>query len=164
MELHCNLIDHRTVAIEPFFTNGHRSKITKMDGIFYSEKTPIELLNLACMRYASTLEGRIQAVSQVLHFRKPPFFIIPYDLGVFPTTSPKNPDCVWIFSRPFHIVEVSKGISRLDFGNDISILVNVSVHTLKQQQQRLHMVINYYRSIQEESKYMYLLTEKIRDT
>ena len=121
MELHCTLVDHRTVAIESFFTNGFRSKITKMDGIFYSDKTPFELINLACMRYASTLEGRIQAVTQVLHFRKPPFFIIPYDLGVFPTTSPKNPNCVWIFSRQFHIVEVSKGISRLDFGNDIHL-------------------------------------------
>lgn len=161
MELHCTLVNHQTVAIESFFTNGFRSKITKMDGVFYSDKTPIELINNACMRYASTLEGRLQAVTKVLNFRKPPFFIMPYDLGVFPTTSPDNPDCVWIFNHRFSMFEVSKGISRLDFANDISILVNVSLHTLQQQQQRLHMVINYYRSIQEEHQYRYLLPENI---
>ena len=164
MELHCTLINHRTVALEEFFANGFRSKITKIDGFFYSVKTPIELLNEACLRYASTLEGRLQAVTKVLNFKKPPFLIMPYDLGVFPTASPSNPDCVWIFNHRFTMVEVSKGKSRLDFANEISISVNASIYTLQQQLQRLHMVINYYRSIQEDYHFQYLLPERIRET
>lgn len=152
MTFRCDLIDLQTLALEPTFLDGNQSKITKKCGVYYSVKTPLELIDEACMRYASTMEGRIQAVGRVLNFKKPPFLIAPFDFGVFPTMSPNRLDCVWIFNHPFEIVKVDKQKSRLEFRNDVSIPVNVSVYTIRQQQQRLHMITDFYRRIQQERK------------
>lgn len=142
-----NLIDHLTLAIESYYKDNNRSKITKTNGVFYSTKTPMELLNDCCINYASTLDGRIKAVSKALNYKKPPVILAPYDLCAFPTSAYSNLDCVIIFNHPFKVVKTGKGKSSLIFSESITIDVNVSDYTISQQHQRLHTVINYFRDL-----------------
>lgn len=140
-----DLIDQGTIAVKPYFKDGYRSKITKKSGVFYSEKAPLVLINEACLNHASTLEGRKQAVREIFRFYKPPVIIAPYHLSFFPTASYSNFNCALIFNHPFRHIATENGVSRLRFYDSIDIFVNASQHTLIQQHQRLHMVINYYR-------------------
>lgn len=142
-----NLIDRQTIAVEYFFTDNYRSKITKLDNVYFSDKTPKELLNEACITYASTFEGREQAVVQTFNFYKPPVITAPFDVGFFPTSAHKNVNCVWISAHPFQVFEVEKGKSRLQFYNSIDVYVDASVHTLNQQHQRLHTILNHFRNM-----------------
>lgn len=143
-----NLIDYLTLAIESYYKDNQRSKITKINGVFYSSKTPKELLNDCCIDYASTLDGRIKAVTTALNYNKPPVILAPFDLCLFPTGAYHNHDSVMIFNHPFKVIETGKGTSSLVFYDSITIDVNASAYTIIQQHQRLHTVINYFRDLQ----------------
>lgn len=144
---HDNLIDHLTIAIEAVSIGDLRSKITKVNGVFYSKKTPIELTDEACMKYASTLEGRKKAVMKIFKYYKPPIIIAPFAVSFFPTASFNNYDCALIFNHPFKIIKEGKSKSRLLFYDSIDILVPVSEHILTQQHFRLHAILNYFQSL-----------------
>lgn len=134
--------------LEPVFTGKYRSKLTTTMDIFYSELLPYQLLDKACLQYASTKEGRVKAVREMFKFdKKTPFLIAPYELGAFPIMSSKNPECVWIFNHPFDIQEIEKGLSKIIFSGGITCLVACSKHILLKQQQRLHTLLNTYRQI-----------------
>lgn len=144
-----NLIDLQTIAIEAFSAGDYRSKITKVNGVFYSEKSPMELSNEACMKYASTLEGRKQAVMSIFNYYKPPIIIAPFAVSFFPTASLNSYHCAFIFNHPFKIIEGEKGKTELSFYDKINLSVDASVHTLTQQHLRLHTVINYFRDTRD---------------
>ncbi|MBO0602532.1 competence protein ComK [Sporosarcina sp. E16_3] len=137
-------IDHALV-VEHFYDGIHQSRIYTTEGIKLSTLTPIELLDKACMRYASTLEGRRVSASKTLNYsNKTPIVIAPYNLGAFPTSSYKKDDCVWIFNHPFQVEQLSGGRSLVKFDQGTTITVNVSKHTLLKQQQRLHTLLDIF--------------------
>ncbi len=146
-----NLIDHQTLAIEAFSSEDFRTKITKTTGTFYSEQTPVKLLDEACLNYASTLEGRKQAVMKIFKYYKPPIIIAPFSLSFFPTASYNNYKCVFIFNHPFEITEYGNGICGLSFYNSPEILVNVTRHILTQQHLRMHMIINHFKELHKNT-------------
>ena len=134
--------------LEPYFLNEYRSKLTTTNGVFYSILSPYELLDVTCIKYASTIEGRMKAVREMFDYdKKTPFVIIPYDVGAFPTMSDKSSDCVWIFNHRFSIKEVHKGVCQITFLNGFSAIVNCSKHILRNQQKRLHTSLDVYRQI-----------------
>lgn len=145
------LIDYLTIAIESYYKDDQRSKITKINGVFYSPKTPMELLNDCCLEYASTLDGRIKAVTMALNYNKPPVIIAPFDLCLFPTGAYHNYDSTMIFNHPFEVIKTGKGTAQLVFYESIKINVNASAYTIIQQQQRLHTVINNFRDLQKRN-------------
>lgn len=140
------LIDRKTIAVEAFSADNFRSKVTKVDSVHYSTKSPVELIDEACITHASTLEGRKQAVMKTCNYYKPPVIISLFNLSFFPTSSYSNYDCTFIFNHPFQLFEAGKGKARLLFYGTIDISVNASVYTLTQQQQRLHTILNLFQS------------------
>jgi Genetic competence transcription factor len=57
---------------------------------------PLELINYFCLCQASTVEGRIAAVRNILRIvQKPPVYI-QEDLFLFPTVSSRAFDCIWL--------------------------------------------------------------------
>ncbi|TQR21263.1 competence protein ComK [Psychrobacillus vulpis] len=153
MNCDSNLIDDRALMIESVFTDGYKSKITTTHGIYYSKMAVLHLLNNACIRYASTLEGRIQGTKQLMDFQnKSPILIEPNKIAAFPTMSYKNIECVWIFNHRFHVEELGKGKSRVTFSNGMYSIVNASKSVLLKQQQRLHSLQNMYNIIHHEKK------------
>lgn len=144
------MINRKVLALESVFTNGNKSKITTTHGIHYSKMSALELLNNACMRYASTLEGRMKAIKAILnYYQKTPVLINPNEFGAFPTLSYKNVECIWIFNHHFYVNELGEGISQIVFDNGIHMTVKASKNVLLKQQQRLHTAISIMSKIED---------------
>ncbi|WNF37378.1 competence protein ComK [Bacillaceae bacterium IKA-2] len=122
--------DYDTIALEPNFK-------------CYVRKPPLQLIKLACLEGGSTYEGRRAAVvyqTGVKH--KVP---IPVDqleqIYAFPTHSPKEFECAWIF--PNHIRLITPYIvpnhpkqTKILFTNFKHIILPVSYYTIEKQLQR----------------------------
>ena len=131
--------------LESVFKDKLKTRIVTTHGIYYSEESTLNLLEDACNRYASTLEGRLKALRKLMNYLvKTPLLIEPNLFGAFPTMSYKHVECVWIFNHPFYVEELRKGKSIVHFLNGISVPVNASKHVLLKQHQRLHTSLNIY--------------------
>ncbi|MDX1806639.1 MAG: competence protein ComK [Paenisporosarcina sp.] len=147
------LIDREALALESVFTGKYKSKITTYHGIYYSEMSVHELLNKACIRFASTMEGRMQATRIFMNYRsKTPVLIEPTEFGAFPTKSYRHAECVWLFNHHFVVEELEKGKSLVTFPDGFTITVHVSKNVLLKQQHRLHYTLDTYRFIHREKK------------
>jgi len=136
------LLDERALAIKPIFTGDYQSEIFTTHGIYYSKLKPKELLNLACINYLSTKKGRMHAATILLEYNKKTPFMISSRFGVFPTASPNNPNCIWIFSQRIKIQVLTKTESVVTFMNGTSITVNASKHVIDKQNHRLHTLLS----------------------
>ena len=137
------IINRTVLAVKAFFVGENKSEIITTHGIYYSVLTPLELLNKACINYFSTWQGRTDVATDLLNYsKKPPFIIEPNKIGVFPTKSPKSPDCVFIFNHPISVEEVAKSLSVITFMTGISITIKVSKNTILKQYQRLHTLMS----------------------
>ncbi|QFF98003.1 hypothetical protein PB01_03760 [Psychrobacillus glaciei] len=146
-----NLINKKTLMLESVFTGEFKTKIITTQGIYHSEMTVKQLLGNACILFASTLEGRMQAIKKLMNYVvKTPILIDPNEIGAFPTMSYQHVECVWIFNHQFEIEETGKGVSLVTFSNGMSVQVNVSKNVLLKQQQRLHTLIETYRIIHRD--------------
>ncbi|MEK3952586.1 competence protein ComK [Psychrobacillus sp. FSL K6-1464] len=139
------LVNPETLMLESVFTGKEKTRIVTTHGIYYSEESTLHLLEGACNRYASTLEGRLKAIKKLMNYSvKTPLLIEPNLFGAFPTMSYRHLECVWIFNHPIHVEEVTKGKSIIHFPNGHSVFVNASKHVLLKQHQRLHTSLNIY--------------------
>jgi len=145
MKGNSTLIDLQTLMVESVFKGKEKTRIVTTHGIYYSEESALNLLEDACNRFASTLEGRLKAIRKLMNYSvKTPLLIEPNHFGAFPTMSYRHLECVWIFNHPIQVEEVSKGKSIVLFSNGISVSVNASKHVLLKQHQRLHTSLNIY--------------------
>lgn len=153
MNCDSNWIDNQALMLESVFIGETRSKITTTHGTYYSKMTVLDLLNKACIRYASTLEGRIQGTRAFMNYpKKTPILIDPAEIGAFPTMSIKNLECIWLFNHHFIVEGLGKQKSKITFRNGTAITVDVSKHVLVKQQHRLLFTLETYRIIQREKK------------
>lgn len=158
------LIDTRALALESVFTGDYKSKISTTHGIYFSKQTPAQLLNKACLRHFSTMKGRTQAASILLNYgQKPPFLIAPNEMGVCPTASPDNADCVWLFNHRFTVVEVAKGQSVVTFMEGTTVHVKASRHTILKQYERLHTLLSISSQMGRERQ-IYIINQKQSDS
>ncbi|MBO0603758.1 competence protein ComK [Sporosarcina sp. E16_3] len=149
------LINRTVLAVKAFFMGDNKSEILTTHGIYYSVLTPLDLLNKACINYYSTWQGRTNVAKNLLNYsKKPPFIIVPNEIGVFPTKSSDSPDCVFIFNHYISVEEVAKGQSVITFMPGISITVNVSKNTILKQYQRLHTLMSV-SNLRHQEKELY---------
>ncbi len=147
------LLNMKTLMLQAVFTGSYRSKIITTQGEFFSTMTVRELLDLTCIRFASTLEGRIQASKKMMrYFNKSPIIINPGEMGALPTKSYKAVDCIWIFNHFFHVDEISAEESLITFRNGFSYKIPCSKYILIKQQQRLHTLLNAYSTIKRDEE------------
>lgn len=140
-----NLIDNETLLLESIFIDKVKTRIVTTHGTYYSEESILKLLEDACNRFGSTMQGRLQAIKKIMDYSvKTPLLIEPNGLGAFPTKSYRHVECVWIFNHPFYVDELVKGKSVIHFMNGISIPVNTSKNVILKQHQRLHTSLNIY--------------------
>lgn len=150
------LIDHQIYALEPYFIDKFKSKLTTKNGIYYSEMSVYKLLDMACIRDASTLKGRMDAVKRYMNYlTKTPVITFAHSVGAFPTMSYQQVDCVWIFNHYFQVEVLEKKKSKVIFSDGTTIIVKVSKEVLLRQQQKLHCTMDTFRSLHQEKKVMY---------
>ncbi|MBK3494805.1 competence protein ComK [Viridibacillus sp. YIM B01967] len=136
-----NLITTHSIVLLPVFDGDMKSKVLTKDGYLFSTFTPIQLLRNACIRNGSTLEGRIDAANELLGYSKKLPLYIGEGIYAFPTRSPYHPECIWVFYHNFQYWAYSKGQTMLQFENDETIILDISLHTFITQKQRLASII-----------------------
>lgn len=147
------LLDDMALALEPCFTELGKSRITRLDGIFYSWSTPEELLEEVCLRYGSTMKGRTDAVKKKLRFmHRTPVILIPQLVGVAPTVSSKDSTCIWLFNHPYLISKISSQQSIITLLNGEELAVSISKHSLTNQMNRLHSALHVIGRVEQSEK------------
>lgn len=125
--------DYQTLVIE-----SHRKILVS--------QTPLEIIKSGCLADFSTYEGRRDAVIHHTGFKQKTPIPISTTKGIyaFPTTSPKNMDCVWIFIN--HVTGVKKVSNSRDYGafitlsNNINLKLNATYHILQSQLDRTWLI------------------------
>lgn len=150
------LIDQRVLAILPVYSMEFRSEIVMVEGVFFSKHSALELIESACIRNFSSMEGRRQASIKLLqYYHKTPFIISPFQVGVFPTISHEHPDCIWIFNHRFEVEEIGKKQCKLTFFNGNTIEVPISKHTILKQKHRLHTLLSMTHTMFRERELLF---------
>ncbi len=145
------LLDSQALALMSHKDDqGSRSKIITLHGIYTSKKSPVQLLNLVCVRNRSTKLRRKREACEILKFKQKPPFILSEGIGVFPTSSSKHDTCCWIFNHFFTTAEIDKKTTELTFSSDIKVIVPASLHIIHQQNGRLHTLLSHSSQSKKE--------------
>lgn len=147
-------IDRNVLFLESFYETQRRSRIITKDGIRYSRDSPLVLIDKACMLYASAYEGRAKATRHNLKQHKKNTLLISEDgLAAYPTKSPSQLDCVWVFNHQYRLEAISPARTRIVYDQyGVFTEVSVSMHTLAKQRTRLYQMICYYSANRERNK------------
>ncbi|UFT98789.1 competence protein ComK [Radiobacillus kanasensis] len=131
-------INEKTKALIPQKHMEYRTLVIETGGKkYYINKTPIELIEHACIQGWSTLSGRRNAILKRTGFsRKVPILLdITRKIIAFPSKSPKSDECTWIFYH--HILNI---LPDTKSGNS----TRPSTTVLFKDGYKLHMEESYY--------------------
>ena len=89
-------INKGTLAIMPNEIN--QSLVYEDEDRFLVNQSPFEIMEDSCKYFGSTYEGRKDSAKSILgaEYKVPVIVEDKDNLIVFPTTSPKSQDCIWI--------------------------------------------------------------------
>ncbi|WEG13411.1 competence protein ComK [Pullulanibacillus sp. KACC 23026] len=92
-------INSNTTALAPAKHFDYQTIIYETDQVLYVNKRPLELIEPACMEGGATYDGRrLAVIHQTGAKHKVPIPIAPNKgIFAFPTLSPSQYDCHWIF-------------------------------------------------------------------
>lgn len=124
--------------------------IHDLSGSYYSRKSAIHLLNEACMlKGGSDYLGRLRAIRETLEYpKKTPLIISLQELIYgFPTKSPTQFDCRWIFPRHIKQFVVENGDYYVIFKNGLKFQVNCSARSFKTQLERSSLCMLHYMNL-----------------
>ncbi|GGE70766.1 competence protein ComK [Priestia taiwanensis] len=117
----------------------YQTKIYDKHGIYYCSRKGMNLMEEGCLQGGSTYDGRKKAVAHLKRFKqRTPIPVIPNEgVFAFPTCSPTNWNCTWLFYR--HIKEfkrINHETTIVTFHNGATLTVDISSATLQKQIQR----------------------------
>lgn len=127
-------INRGTLAIMP--NENASSLVYEDDDRFLIHQTPFQIMEDSCKYFGSTYEGRKDSAKAILGAEyKVPVIVEDMDnLIVFPTTSPRADDCIWIsLKRIKNFEKVDSINTKVIFDNNKEIIVPVSYRTLENQ-------------------------------
>lgn len=140
-------LDVQTIyAVAGWYVEENRSIIYTSAGMHYSEKKPQEVLNALCMLHGSSYRGREEATRQLSNEqfkKKVPVLISSSIVAAFPTSSPHQTDCVWLFNHPMVFEKMTHTRTRILFPTGESVEVNASIPLLEKQRGRMFCVVGY---------------------
>lgn len=140
-------IDVRTIyAVGGWYIHPFRSVLFTSNGVVYSEARPVDVLNVFCVLHGSSYKGREEATRRLSHDqykKKVPVMILSPVVAAFPTSSPHQLDCVWIFNHHLTFKELKQNLTEVIFPNGESIQVPVSKGLLEKQRSRMFSVLGY---------------------
>ncbi|WP_227937161.1 competence protein ComK [Alkalihalobacillus deserti] len=134
-------INPDTFALLPAYHTDYDTIVWERDQLLYVRKTPLQLLKEACLEGGAEYDGRRIAVTHKTGIQsKIPIPVNPLEhIYAFPTHSPKQSECSWIFYH--HIKSIKRHPknstqSIITFKNIKEYSLNVSYHALDKQVQR----------------------------
>jgi len=147
-----NFIDRSALFLLSSFETERKTKVVTKNGEFYSRLPALQLLDRACMLYASTYDGRVKATRHNLkQHKKTPILISSEDgVAAFPTKSPTHADCAWIFNHDYRTEFVSATRTRIIYEkHNVTIELDVSIHTMEKQRTRMYEMLYYYMKVRD---------------
>lgn len=135
-------INQHTIALFPAYTVEYDTIVLEQDEKFYVKKPALQLVKEACLTYGSNYEGRRESVMHQTGLkRKVPIPIsILRNIFAFPTHSPNNYNCSWIFHRHIDSIHPSSTDTgpktTIVFKNNQCLTVDVSSFTIQNQIER----------------------------
>ncbi|RXJ02242.1 competence protein [Anaerobacillus alkaliphilus] len=131
-------INQNTIAIITVAHIDYQTKVIEKNAIFYVKKPALELIKNACLIGGSSYEGRKIAVSYHMRVKhKVPIPINPIlHIFAFPTHSPTQYHCSWIF--PSHVKAIEKHPTKpnhtvIIFKNSYKLEIPVSYYQIEKQ-------------------------------
>lgn len=127
-------INAATLCIVPIDEN--RSCVYEYDNKFIVNKSCLQIIERSCLFFGSSYEGRRNASCSLLNtLHKVPIIIEESsEIIFFPTTSSRNPDCIWISYNNFEGVDkIDKHYSKLYFKENNQFKVGVSNFVISNQ-------------------------------
>lgn len=140
------ILDHyeispHTSALLPAYHIDYDTIVWEQDQILYVKKKMMPLLKEGCLVGGAEYDGRRRAVTHKTGIQsKIPIPVNPLDhIYAFPTHSPKQHDCCWIFYHHIQSIKRHPTLptqSIVTFNSGKELTLNVSYHTLDKQVQR----------------------------
>lgn len=140
-------ISRTTEALLPAKELLHDTRIYDRSGVYLSKKSQIDLICDACLEGGSTYDGRRKAMVYHLKYEHQTPIVISTANGIcaFPTESPDNLDCYWIFYHHVrNMMPLSKHSTIVHFHSGLKIEVPVSYARLQKQMERMGRCISHY--------------------
>ncbi len=133
-------VNEETNALTPAFQLDYQTIVLEGKRELFVKQTPLELIKLAAKRGGAEYNGRRTSMTYLTGIHKKiPIPINPQkNIYAFPTTSPKQANCSWIFFHHVDEIKPTKGIYRsiIQFKNGREIKMNESLHILEKQMYR----------------------------
>ncbi|RKQ34349.1 competence protein ComK [Oceanobacillus halophilus] len=133
---------YRSCIIEESY--GYKAQETKE---VYTGLKPLQIISFNCKLSGSTLSGRKEVVKDILKSSsKIPIPIIPQQgIYIFPTTSSKNKNCIWLSYRHIkNYEEYNKNQTIVTFIDGTSKIIHTSKAIFDKQYKRASQVIVYF--------------------
>ncbi|MFA9560376.1 competence protein ComK [Evansella sp. AB-rgal1] len=142
-------INKRTLALLSAAHIDYQTIVLEGNNIFYIRKRPMELIKSACYKGGASYEGRREAtIHETTAKKKVPIAINTNEnIFVFPTLSPNNFHCNWIFyHHVLHVIPIPKIPNQctIIFNNRKQITLNVSSEVIEKQMNRTHTCTKYF--------------------
>lgn len=136
-------VDRDVLFLESWYETGRRSRITTTYGVFYSPDTPLTLIDKASMSFVLPNGGRAKATRHNLKIREKNIIVFSTcGLAAYPTHSPCQLGCVWIFNHPYKLEAISSIRTRIIYEHfGISKEIDAPIHNLSKQRNRVHKII-----------------------
>ncbi|QOY37175.1 competence protein ComK [Anaerobacillus isosaccharinicus] len=133
-------ISQKTIALIPAAHMEYATIAIEADQLYYIKKFPLQLIDRACLKGFSSYDGRRKAVGYQLGIRhKVPIPISPHEqIYAFPTHSPTQFDCFWLFYQHVRTVKPcpkTNGVN-VTFKTGQQLSIPVSYYTIEKQLQR----------------------------
>lgn len=151
-------INPYTMMIKPYFKDSKfYSEIIEEDERLIIPEKPLDIVKRSCEYFGSSFDGRKQGTKMLIMVtHKPPIMIDPYTSIYFiPTTSPTNPQCIWISHD--HIISHQKGSNNntiIHFNNDQSFEIPISITSFMNQLSRTaRLRIRFQQNIERMEMY-----------
>lgn len=125
----------------------YRTMIYDRKGIYYSRKSAKSILKKACINGGATYEGRITHIRQIFGYdRRTPLPVDPaYSIYTFPTCSPINLQCAWLFDSHIHSYEyITNKTTKITFDSGHTLIANISIDFLRTQMEHTAFIVRHY--------------------
>ncbi|QFT90842.1 Competence transcription factor [Bacillus sp. THAF10] len=153
-------ITENTIAIEPHIHPQYQTKITDLEGTFYTSERPIEILARSCIHFGASYDGRREATIKLTNFVQKTPVLISEVIGIIalPTHSPDHPDCTWIMYHQIkEVIQTNTNTHcYLRFHNYTELQIPISSQTMRQQTQKAAVIYSIFCT-EQRIKYSFVV-------
>ncbi|WP_053399606.1 competence protein ComK [Priestia koreensis] len=131
-------ISRKTMALLPNKDPVYQTKVIEAEGEYLCAIPPIKLIRAACLRGGASYEGRREAIIERYDYKhRTPIPVFPaFNVFAFPTTSPDNYECMWLFENHIYNVTSSSDKACINFHNGASLVLDYPYKFMRLQWQR----------------------------